>query len=853
MTPDRYERIQKIFNEARSLPDANRTGFLDSACGSDDELRSEVESLLGYDESDPSFLNEPALGSGFRVDSTSATASPPSSEGHPHPTQIGHFRIKRVIGEGGMGIVYLAEQSNPNREVALKVLKAHIGTPSVTRRFELESELLARLQHPGIARIFETGTANLQGTPVPYFAMEHIAGQRLDQFVSKTKPTICEKLDLIVRICSAIQHAHQKGIVHRDLKPANILVDDDRQPHILDFGVARLADTELNVTLNTNTGQLIGTLPYMSPEQVVGDPHDIDTRTDIYAVGVIAYEMLTGQLPLDVRKTALLEAARMIRELDPPSLAFSDKQLAGDVDAIITKALEKDRDRRYGSAKDLADDIQRYLSDEPVTARPVTTTYQLRKFAKRNRGAVIAAALLLVVFLGGSIGTTVGMVRARRAETLAKQRLTETERQAKRVKLVNDFLEHMLLSASPRAQGPDVRVADILDITADKIPDVAPDEPLVQASIHGTIGFAFQGIGRLDQAEQQLRASVELLEQHRPLNHPETLAAQMKLADVLLAQGKLEEARTIVEAVHAARRAQRGPTDPATLKALASLAAVESKLGHYDVAIPLHRRAADALEQHADADSKALRASYYHTLGNLGNDLCKMDQCEEGIAYLEKSATELEQSYPSDDPIVLTAKSRWATALDQVDRHDDAARLLADVLAVRRRVLGDNHPDTLTTMNNYAFTLESAGDFESAANVLRQVTDAFTESQGARHPNTLVARNNLAHNLHRIGEYAESIAILELVIRDAKRTIPGDHWLQAIFAKNLGAALTEMNEYERAEELLLPAYDKLVSQFSAEHSRTQKAHNAIERLYEKWKKPDAYASFQSRYARTDQN
>jgi non-specific serine/threonine protein kinase/serine/threonine-protein kinase len=333
----------------------------------------------------------------------------PRQPSRPMPQRIGQFHIKNVIASGGMGTVYEAIQEHPRRTVAVKVMKLGIASRSALRRFEFESQLLARLRHPGIAQVFEAGTHQVEPScdregaevagAVPYFAMEYIPNARpITAFAKDKKLGTRDRLRLSARVCDAVHHGHQKGIIHRDLKPGNILVDFNGDPKIIDFGVARGTDSDMAVTtLQTDVGQLIGTLQYMSPEQCVADPHDIDTRSDVYALGVVLYELLCDRLPYTVTRFAMHEATRVIREQAPTRLSTVNKTLRGDVENIAHKALEKDRDRRYQSASEFAQDIRRYLAGEAIIARPPSIVYQLRVFARRNKAVFRPGCQHLVV------------------------------------------------------------------------------------------------------------------------------------------------------------------------------------------------------------------------------------------------------------------------------------------------------------------------------------------------------------------------------------------------------------------------------------------------------------------------
>ncbi len=410
MSAERHERIGTIFARARRLPEGDRDAFVDDACSGDAELRGEVESLLAAHEDDSGFLDTAAL-----REKLGAVAAESVADAAPVPERIGDFRILRVIGEGGMGTVYEAEQDDPKRRVALKVVRGGLVTRGMLQRFHLEAQVLGRLRHPGIAQIYQAGTADTGGGGQPYFAMELITGRPLLDHARTHELNARRRLQIVALVCDALHHAHQKGIVHRDLKPANIIVEDDGQPKVLDFGVARATDADIQtITLQTAAGQLVGTIPYMSPEQAAGDSALIDIRSDVYSLGVITYELLTGRLPYPVDGKMVHEAARVIREEDPTRLSSIDPALRGDVETILAKALAKEKERRYQSAAEFAADIRRYLADEPITARPTSAMYQLRKFARRNKalvGGVSAGIAVAVVALAGATVYSLGQAR----------------------------------------------------------------------------------------------------------------------------------------------------------------------------------------------------------------------------------------------------------------------------------------------------------------------------------------------------------------------------------------------------------------------------------------------------------
>jgi non-specific serine/threonine protein kinase/serine/threonine-protein kinase len=505
--------------------------------------------------------------------------------------------VIRLIGQGGMGAVYEAEQEHPRRTVALKIIKPGMASPELLRRFEQETQALGRLQHPGIAQIYEAGTADTGFGPQPYFAMEYIRGRSLVKYADELKLDTRARLEIMARVCDAVQHAHQRGLIHRDLKPGNILVDESGQPKIVDFGVARLTDQDTQAATQSGAGQLIGTLAYMSPEQVLADPLEIDTRSDVYALGVILYELLAGRLPYDT-SNKLHEALSAIREEDPARLSSVDHGYRGDIETIVAKALEKDKSRRYDSAAEMAADIRRYLTDDPITARPPSVAYQLQKFTRRHKALVMGVAgvfLVLVTGIAASIwqaartgrerdravqaedkarmerdrATTAEHTanaerdRAAAAETLAQRErdaaVAEKHRadtEAETAKALNDFLGADLLAASfqsgsyifqpgsyiPVHPDPDITVRVALDNAVSRISGRFQTKPLVEAALRETIARAYGNLNAYAEAEKQLKRAIELRQPLQGKGHPETLRSMDGLGQALSMDGKAQEA-----------------------------------------------------------------------------------------------------------------------------------------------------------------------------------------------------------------------------------------------------------------------------------------------------------------------
>jgi len=430
---ERWQKVERLYHSALELEEIQRVAFLQQACAGDEWIELEVRSLLAESEGTGDFLEAPALEVAARDLARSAVPG-----GHSHPPAIGRYRIVRLLGEGGMGTVYEAEQEEPRRVVALKVIKSGFANSDRLRRFRQESQALARLQHPGIAQIYEFNTADTGFGPQPYFAMEFIRGLPLQQYADAHQLDTRQKLALMVKVCEAVHHAHQRGLIHRDLKPGNILVDDTGQPKVLDFGVARVIEADsqegdARLTMQTGLGQIVGTLAYMSPEQVLGDPLEVDTRSDVYSLGVILYELLCGQLPYEVSHRQLPEAARVICEHEPASLSSMSHNCRGDIETLVRKALEKDKTRRYASAAELASDIQHFLNHEPIMARPPSASYQLQRFTRRHRAGVLVGALALVALCGATVSVAWEARIARQERDRAQQRFNDVRGLARQV------------------------------------------------------------------------------------------------------------------------------------------------------------------------------------------------------------------------------------------------------------------------------------------------------------------------------------------------------------------------------------------------------------------------------------
>ncbi len=556
MNRDRRERIKQLYLAAEELPEERREAFLAAQCGDDMSLIAEVRRLLGASDNVMSgFMQTPALSAPVW---RSLEPTPPET--------IGRYRIGRRLGAGGMGVVYEAVQEPTGRIVALKILAAGYESHAMMSRFEHEAAALGRLRHPGIAQVYEAGLDSSRGPTVPFIAMELVDGPSLLDFVAAESLDTSAVLGLFVKVCDAVHHAHQRGVIHRDLKPGNILVDrtdDQAQPKILDFGIARITDADtLALTLQTQAGQLLGTVKYMSPEQAAGDPAEIDTRSDVYSLGVILYELLARRMPYGTEDTPLHEAVRIIREEEARPLSSIDPAFRGDLTTILGKALDKEKSRRYASAHEMAVDIRRYLTHEPIAAHPPSAIYQLRKFARRNRGLVAGVAIVFVLLVAGIVVTSHQAAVASRAREAERDQRERAERRFNEVRelartLVFDIDAHIkyLAGSTPARELIVTQGLAYLNSVAE---DVAPDDLQLKAEL----GEAYFKLGDVqgDPSAPNLGDPQGALESYRkglgfleacaaarpdePFPRRSVALACNRIGELLMSMRRREEART---------------------------------------------------------------------------------------------------------------------------------------------------------------------------------------------------------------------------------------------------------------------------------------------------------------------
>jgi len=746
------------------------------------------------------------------------------------PRKIGKYRIKRAIASGGMGTVYEATQEQPRRVVAVKVMKLGLASRSALRRFEYESQILARLRHPGIAQVYEAGTHRDSSGTVPYFAMEYIPNAKpITEYVREKELDYRARLELFAQVSDAVHHGHQKGIIHRDLKPANILVDSQGQPKVIDFGVARSTDSDMAVTtLQTDVGQLIGTLQYMSPEQCDADPHDIDTRSDVYALGIVLYQLLCGRAPYDVTKVTMYEATRVIREQRPTRLSAVDRTLRGDLETIALKALEKERDRRYQSAVELAQDIRRYLNHEAISARPPSIVYQLRMFARRHRTGFGAVSAIFVILVVGVIVSTSLYVKAESARQQAEVRRVQAEE-------VTRFLNETLGSVDPaKAQGREVTVKEMLDQAAVKIDDAFPTIPVAEAALRLTMGYTYRKLGRLAEAEPHLKKALQLRRQYLPEDHPDVAEALSALGGLHYDRGEYAAAEAAWQEALAIRR--RAPDEQA-----------ESE---------------DLMEIRSRLASVHFGRGEYATAGKLWREVLEFRR----------------RRFGDEHELVAHTINDLAVALKRQGEHAEVESLYREALAIRRRLFGETHPHVAESLNNLAVLLADKGDFEEAEKLYRETLVTYGKLYGEEHTDIARTRANLAEVLHKrsnphaaeplvrdaiamqrklggsehptLGQMLMMLAEIliadsrydeaELALRESLEVfhaaLPRDHWLTSVAESQHGACLAALGRHQEAEPLLLNSYRCLARIRGEGHRDAIDALERVVKLYQMWGK-----------------
>jgi len=804
-----FRRLIDVVGEAVRLPAGEREPYLVSACHDDEELLSEARALVNEAEVTGSVTSrlEERLGR-----AAVGTVEQPDD----HPDTIGPYDIVRPLGQGGMGVVYLARQEKPlRREVAIKVIRRGFGGSDAVARFESERQALALMQHPNIARIYDAGATD-EGQP--YFVMELVEGPPITDYCDEHRLALNERLALFGAVCDAVQHAHQKGIIHRDLKPSNVLIvsaDGRPAPKVIDFGIAKATALDLEGDeVHTRAGVLIGSLDYMSPEQARFDATKVDTRADVYSLGVILYELVTGRHPFQdttLRRAGLVEAQRIVLERDPPrpsaSVGSSDRRSARardratdertlrrsmreDLDWIVMKALEKDPERRYQSPLELAKDIERYERNEPVSAGPPSLTYKGRKFVRRHRAGVTASALVALALMSGTVVATAGFLRA----TAENQRAQATSR----------FLTDMLASVRPDVSGRDVTVREVLDDARRRLEqgEVTSDAEL-EATLALVIGHSYESLGEYDAAVPLLQRSVDLRRRAHGEEDRRVYDALYRLGTVYWKQGSLEPALALRLDLVTLTERMFGRIDPEHAEALSNVANTYADMGDFERA-ETYLREAVAIGGEITGERGELDFARY--LNNLG------------------------------------------TVLHDQDRFGEAIPMFRESLEIRARLLGETSDVYAITLGNLGDALLRSGDIEGAESALLRATQLAEDIYGPDHPRTANTYSGLASVLTRQGRHAEAEARSRAALAIHLAASGERFWRVGTERRKLAEILIATGRTAEAEELLHAAWDGLANAQGAGSVRAREVARAMSELQAALGRADSAATWATRAA-----
>ncbi|MEM7755117.1 MAG: serine/threonine-protein kinase [Planctomycetota bacterium] len=731
---------------------------------------------------------------------------------------VGGFGITGFLGSGGMGVVYRARQRTPDREVALKVIRAGVLSPPLLRRFEYEVEILGRLEHPGIARIFAAGTHVHDGGRQPYFAMELVTGDTLLDHCEHGGLSVRAKLELIARVCDAMEHAHQKGVIHRDLKPSNILVTESGQPKVLDFGVARATESDLQATVHTSTGQIVGTVPYMSPEQIAGDARALDVRSDVYALGVVLHEALSGRLPYDVDSLSIFDVARIIREHEPSRLGRSDPALRGDIETIALKALEKDPERRYASAAALAEDLRRVLHHQPILARPASTTYHLAKFARRNKLLVAAAGAAVLALLAGVVASTVFALNANTERKNTEQAL------AFQSQMLRGIVPHEMGLGVVEALRSDVRRQDraavaafdealaginyadlargvlddnILSRAAETLDTDYADRPRLEASLRMSLGEVYAQIDMFEAAFAQFERAADLIDANGGTESAAFAQAANYAALVAFWDLKLTDARAMLDRVVAARGIELDVADPTTIETgILDVFMNMQNAPTRDQAAEYSERLERAYELTSTHEGLPVRVRAVAAL-ELGRAYKGLGRFEESYPLMAKGLELADEAFGPTHVYPLLSRGDLVQSLLEQGRFLEARPHAERALDAQRRVLGNESRFTHVAMDNLARVHHSLGDTDLAESLYRESISTGERVYGLMDDGVLVSRTNLAKLLGDRGEYEQSRDLYLETLGRARRSL--NFVCVGMSSQGLGRVRMHLGEYEESE------------------------------------------------------
>ncbi len=860
MEPERWRQIEDLFHTALDCEPGRRALFLDAACAGDPSLRTEIESLLSSYEKE-GFTETPAFAEGIKLLE--------ESEERSHLGQnIGPYRVIRKIGQGGMGAVYLAARADQafQKEVAIKLIKRGQDTEDVIRRFRSERQILASLDHPNITRLFDGGTTE---DGLPYFVMEYIQGEPIDNYCDSRELDTTQRLRLFQSVCAAVHFAHQHLVIHRDIKPGNILVTCEGVPRLLDFGIAKLLAAEPSVPDRTVTMARRMTPESASPEQVRGG--NITTASDVYSLGVLLYKLLTGHSPCRLAGRSSDEIERAICEEDPekPSTVIDrteqsgaeraitpqsvsetregtpDKlrrRLRGDLDNIVLMALRKEPQRRYASVLQFSDDIRRHLEGLPVMAHRDTPAYRAAKFVQRHKTGVAAVALIFLALAAGIVGTL------RQARIAAAER-DKTRIEKAKADRINAFLQDMLSFSSPAyassnpRKDPDARVSEVVEQAARRAESELADQPAVLAEMQRTIGAVYYAQGRYDKAEQILRAALEkYIRLYGPDRHENVEASNM-LANVLLRKGNTAEAEALfLKDIDIERKeAQRGHLDVRTMAfVLGDYGSMLDQRG--DKATEGYLREALQYASNLTGKDRAYVAMVYNDLGDVAYRRGDLNESER----LDRAAIDEYRRLPEGTYVEMAATlSNLGAVLIKKGSYSQAEPFVREGLELRRKMLGNAHPDTAMSLFRLSDLLYKKADYQGAESAARESVQAFSRALPIPKDNVYFANPVMALGLvlNKTGRSREAETYLREALEIRARLLPRGNQLIAASEGALGECLTTQKRYAEAEPLLQRSYATMKDVQGEQGPLTLEAVRRLATLYQAWGKPEEAARY----------
>lgn len=726
--------------------------------------------------------------------------------------QIDDYRILRVIGAGGMGVVFLAQQRHPKRLVAIKTLHAGLHQAELLARFQQEAEILARLKHPGIAQIFASGQTDASLGSVPYIVMEFVEGAPLLEHSGALDTR--QRLELLMRLCDAVEHAHIRGVIHRDLKPGNILVQVDGQPKVLDFGVARLTGEDRGPSELTSAGMVIGTIAYMSPEQAVGEPGGVDIRTDVYALGMIGYRMLSGELPYEVTGHNLARALQQICDTQPTPLSKVDRRYAGDLEVIFQRALAKDKESRYQNAAELAEDLRRFLADEPILAQRPSVISEVRRFARRNKALVGAAVMVLVALVG--------------AVAVSTRFALQEQAQRREADAMVDYMRRMFSGANPVfAQGEDVSVRTLIEQAETRLQRDLSDAPAARGRIRATLAETFNALGDANRALSYYEAAQADFRAAGSASGLDAELAAVGAARALIDSGRVLEARQKLEALLAS---PGDPHTPARLSAALHLAVALATMGDHEQATRAFRTGLAALDVYGQQPCPPCLPNWASRIeiwvrSRESDFLIDIGDPKGAYASAERALLLARQDLGENDPDTLMAVMHVSMALQANERNQEAAELLRTALSERQKVLKDAHWQTIATANNLAMTLAASGETAAAEQLYREWLPIAESALGPQRQEVATLKANLGRLLYDQGQIDEAVALLASAYEVRLTRLGPTHPSTLTTATNLAVMYgvqgkTSPERFDDAERLLRSALDGTLARFGPDHRQT---------------------------------